>query len=86
MVEIEEVIWTRKFESEFKKIKDASVKEKLKKQISKVLENPKVGKPLRYALKGERTIYIKPFRLIYFVEKSKLYLLRFEHREKVYGK
>lgn len=82
MVKIKEVIWTRKFESEFKKIKDFLVKEKLKKQIVKLLENPEIGKPLRYALKGERTIRIKPFRLIYSVEKSKLYLLRFEHRNR----
>jgi mRNA-degrading endonuclease RelE of RelBE toxin-antitoxin system len=84
MVEIKEIIWTQKFEDEFKKVKDASVKERVKKQIEKIIINPEVGKPLRFGLKGERTVYIKPFRLIYSFIHDKLYLLRFEHRKKVY--
>ena len=58
-------------------------KEKLKKQINKILENPEVGKPLRY-LRGERTIYLKPFRLIYALNSDELVLLKFEHRKSVY--
>lgn len=85
MVEIKFVISTDKFEEEFKKIKDKGLKEKLKKQIHKITQNPGFGKPLRYNLRGERTIYVKPFRLIYKVESDKLILLRFEHREKVYS-
>jgi addiction module RelE/StbE family toxin len=85
MVEIKFVISTEKFEKEFKKIKDKGLKEKLKKQIVKIIENPDFGKPLRYDLKGEKTVYVKPYRLIYKVEGDKLILLRFEHREKVYG-
>lgn len=84
MVEIRFVIPTEKFEREFKKIKDTGLKEKLKKQIKKITENPNFGKPLRYDLKGEWTIYVKPYRLIYKVEDDKLILLRFEHRDKVY--
>ena len=85
MVEIKFVISTEKFEKEFKKIKDKGLKEKLKKQIVKIIENPDFGKPLRYDLKGEKTVYVKPYRLIYKVEGDKLILLRFEHRKKVYG-
>ena len=84
MVEIKFVIPTEKFEKELKKIKDQGLKEKLKKQIVKITENPNFGKPLRYDLRGEWTIYVKPFRLIYKVEGDKLILLRFEHRDKVY--
>ena len=84
MVEIKFVIPTEKFEKEFKKIKDERLKEKLKKQITKITENPNFGKPLRYELKGEWTIYVKPYRLIYKVEDDKLILLRFEHRDDVY--
>lgn len=84
MVGIKEVIWTQKFEREVKKIKDATIKERIKRQIEKIIKNPEVGKPLRFELKGERTVYIKPYRLIYSVIKDKLYLLRFEHRKKVY--
>ena len=111
MVEIKEVIWTNKFENNFKKaseskiprsfiaqldttykplcdkkVKNKSTKEKIKKQIIKIIKNPEIGKPLRFRLKGERTVYIKPYRMIYTLIKDKLCLLRFEHREKVYGR
>ena len=48
--------------------------EKLKKQINKILENPEVGKPLKYK-RGERTIYIKPFRLTYSIRYEEIILL-----------
>ncbi|MDP4039017.1 MAG: type II toxin-antitoxin system RelE/ParE family toxin [Candidatus Pacearchaeota archaeon] len=79
-----EVIYTEKFEREFKKA-DSSVKDKVRKQIKKIIKNPKVGKPLRYDLKGERTIYVKPFRIIYSFSNNTIYFLRFEHRKGVYN-
>jgi len=84
MVKINFVIPRDKFETEFRKIKDKGMKDKLKKQIAKIIENPGFGKPLRYSMKGERTIYVKPYRLIYSVEGDKLILLKFEHRNHVY--
>jgi len=86
MEEIKEIVWTQKFEQEFKKIKDRATQDKIEKQIMKIKNNPNFGKPLRYNLKGERTVYVKPFRLIYAVENSKLILLRFEHRSHVYDR
>jgi addiction module RelE/StbE family toxin len=84
MVEIREIVYTEKFERDVRKIRDGSVKEKLTKQIAKVAENPESGKPLRYGLKGEWTIPVKPYRLIYAVHSQRLILLRFEHRKEVY--
>ena len=84
MEEIKEIVWTQKFEQDFKKIKDRATQDKIEKQIMKIKNNPNFGKPLRYNLKGERTIYVKPYRLIYAVECNKLILLRFEHRNHVY--
>lgn len=86
MVKINFVIPSDKFKAEFRKIKDRGMKNKLKKQIAKIVENPDFGKPLRYSMKGERTIYVKPYRLIYAVEGDKLVLLKFEHRNHVYEK
>ncbi len=86
MVEIKEVVWTNKFENNLKKVKNNLIKERIKKQIAKIIKNPDIGKPLRFRLKGERTVYVKPYRMIYTVIKDKLYLLRFEHRERVYGR
>ena len=84
MVEIKFLVTTDKFEKDVKKIKNGSIKTRLKKQIKKISENPNVGKPLKHELKEERTIYIKPFRLIYTVQEDKLILLKFEHRNGVY--
>jgi addiction module RelE/StbE family toxin len=84
METIEEIVWTQKFEQDFKKIKDRKIQQRLEKQIRKLTENPNFGKPLRYDLKGEWSIYVKPFRLIYKVEGKSLILLRFEHRKGVY--
>ncbi|MBI2109818.1 type II toxin-antitoxin system mRNA interferase toxin, RelE/StbE family [Candidatus Woesearchaeota archaeon] len=78
------VTLTESFERQFKKIKDGSTKEKIKKQIEKIIEDHLVGKPLRYDLKGERTLYIKPYRLIYAVKQDEIILLRFSHRDNVY--
>jgi len=78
------VTFTEGFEKQFKKIKDNLTKERIKKQIEKIIENPEVGKPLRYNLKGERTLYIKPYRLIYTINQDEIILLRFLHRQEVY--
>lgn len=84
MVEIKFIVPTEKFERDVKKIRDKPLKEKLQKQIDKITENPGLGKPLRYGLKGEWSTYVKHYRLIYKVEGDKLILLRFEHRKEVY--
>lgn len=79
-----EVVSTDAFEAEVRKLKDNLLKERIRKQIARIIENPNIGKPLRFAMKGERTVYIKPYRLIYSVENTKMCLLRFEHRSSVY--
>ena len=75
---------TKEFIKEVKRI-DSFLREKLDKQIKKIIQNPNVGKPLKYS-RGERTLYIKPFRLVYSVIGNELILLKFEHRKKVYKK
>ena len=84
MVEIKYIVPTDKFEHDVRKVRDKGLKEKLQKQIEKAAAGPNFGKPLRYGLKGEWSIYVKPYRLIYKVEGDKLILLRFEHRKEVY--
>jgi len=84
LVTITEVIWTKKFERELRKLRDRTTKDRVKEQIERILDNPETGKPLRFALKGERSIHIPPYRLIYAVQGGTLYLLRFEHRKVVY--
>ena len=78
-----DVIYTEKFEKEVKKL-DSSIKLKIIKQIEKIVQEPKIGKPLRYDLKGERTIYVKPYRIIYAFDKDTITFLRVQHRKLVY--
>jgi mRNA-degrading endonuclease RelE of RelBE toxin-antitoxin system len=84
LVIITEVVWTKKFERELRKLRDKTIRDRVKQQIEKILDNPETGKPLRFALKGERSVYVSPYRLIYAVQGATLYLLRFEHRKVVY--
>jgi mRNA-degrading endonuclease RelE of RelBE toxin-antitoxin system len=78
-----DVVFTDRFEKELRK-SDNSLKERARKQIEKIIENPETGKPLRYNLKGERAAYSKPFRIIYSFDRNTIYFLRFEHRKEVY--
>ncbi len=84
MAEIKFIVSTDSFKDDVKKIRDKSLRARLEKQIEKVADNPNFGKPLRYGLKGEWSVRVKPYRLIYKVEGDKLLLLRFEHRKEVY--
>lgn len=81
---VEQVVWTQRFEKDLRRIRDEALKQKLKKQIRKIMKNPEAGKPLRYALRGEMTLYVKPYRLIYAYSGKILFLLRFRHREEAY--
>ena len=67
----------KKFRVLFSKITDNLLKQKIIKQIKKIKTNPKIGKPMRYARKGTRELYIKPFRLsyAYIVNEDKVYIL-----------
>jgi len=60
---------------------DGTVKEHLKKQIRKIVENPETGKPMRYARKGTRELYVAPFRLSYAYEENKIIFLAIYHKD-----
>jgi len=76
MVEIKYIVPTDNFKHDVKKIRDKGLKQRLQEQIEKVAEDPNSGKPLRYNLKGEYSVRVKPYRMIYAVEGDKLILLR----------
>ena len=79
-----EIVISPQFENDIKHLRDKEIKERVAKAVLKIKENPETGKPLRYRLKGERTLRIGHFRLIYDFDGKAIYLLRFEHRSKVY--
>ena len=79
-----EVIFDEKFKNLFSKIKDPLTKEKIIKQITKIKENPEIGKPMRFSRKGTREIYTSPFRLSYLYDYAKqvVYILDLYHKDK----
>ena len=71
------------FYKKVEKIKDQLVKEKVKKQIKKILESPEIGKPMRFLRKGTREVYVPPFRLsyLYVPEENKIMFLDLYHKD-----
>ncbi|MDY6932129.1 MAG: type II toxin-antitoxin system RelE/ParE family toxin [Halobacteriota archaeon] len=65
------------------RIKDNSLKEQVKKQIKRIIENPGIGKPMRYARKGTREVYVGSFRLsyAYFKNENKIIFLDLYHKD-----
>ena len=65
------------------KIKNNADKERIKKQIQKIIENPDVGKPMRYTRKGTREVYVGSFRLsyVYLKDEHKLIFLDLYHKD-----
>ncbi|MBR0271429.1 MAG: type II toxin-antitoxin system RelE/ParE family toxin [Methanobrevibacter sp.] len=72
-----------KFKKTIKKL-DQSVKIKVKKQIKKIVDDPKIGKPMRNVRKGTREVYVKPYRLSYYYSEDKklIVFLDFYHKDK----
>mgnify|MGYP001613430269 CR=1 FL=1 len=71
------------FSKIFEKIKDNVLKEKIKKQIEKIIVNPEIGKPMMYNRKGTREVYVSPYRLSYMYskEEDKIILLDLYHKD-----
>jgi len=77
------VVYGSDFEKTVRKIKDNSLKEKVKKQIARIIESPETGKPMRFSRKGTREVYIPPFRLsyAYIKEEDKIIFLDLYHKD-----
>ncbi len=77
------VAYDDKFVKQIKKIKDQKLKKKVKKQIKKIIENPEIGKPMRFIRWGTREVYVKSFRLsyIYLKNEDKIVFLDFYHKD-----
>lgn len=75
---------TENFTQVLGKIKDNLYKMKIKKQILKIIENPKIGKPMRYGRRGTREVYVKPFRLsyLYVEDEGKIIFSDLYHKKK----
>jgi addiction module RelE/StbE family toxin len=65
------------------KIRDEPSKEKIKKQVKKITDDPEIGKPMMYERKGTRELYIKPYRIAYAYskEEDKITFLEIYHKD-----
>ena len=72
------------FKHFFNKIKGKLLKEKIIKQIEKIILNPEVGKPMKNIRKGTRELYINPYRLsyAYLSNEDKIIILDLYHKKK----
>lgn len=64
------------------KIKDKAIKERVKKQIKKIIQAPQIGKPMRFSRRGTREVHIPPFRLsyIHIKRENKIVFLDLYHK------
>lgn len=78
-----EIILDTLFEHKIQKIKDSFLKIRIEKQIGKIMENPEIGKPMRYGRKGTREVYIGSFRLsyAYLPEENRIIFLDLYHKD-----
>jgi mRNA-degrading endonuclease RelE of RelBE toxin-antitoxin system len=62
---------------------DRSIRERLERQFQKILSNPEIGKPMRYARKGTREVHIPPFRLayVYFKDENLVVFFSLYHKD-----
>ena len=71
-----------KFQKTFKKL-DNSLKIQIKKLVNKIIENPEIGKSMKYNRKGTREVYAGSFRLSYSYDKNvdELIFLTIYHKD-----
>jgi len=80
---VKEVIRTERFLRQLTKL-DKSYLDRVEKLVTKIIQNPETGKPMRFDRKGTRELYLPPFRLCYIYDKSRdiLLFLDIYHKDK----
>jgi len=79
---IKEVTRAPRFMQAIKRL-DKNYLERVEKLIIKIINNPKIGKPMRYARKGTREVYASPLRLsyAYIPDENKILILDLYHKD-----
>jgi len=78
------LILSDEFQKDYAKIKDQATKERLKKALVVLLENPEKGKKLHYDLREKRSLRSDPFRIIYQIVGNDIHIIKLGHRKDVY--
>ncbi len=73
------------FQRTISKIKDQEIQKSIKNKIKKIIEDPKIGKPMRNVRRGTREVYISggAFRIsyAYYKEQDIIEFLAFYHKD-----
>ena len=77
-----ELVFSKEFDKDFSKL-DKSNQAWVLKKIMALQNNPLVGKPLRFELKGFRSLRVGKYRIIYKIN-DKILLSTLKHRKSVY--
>lgn len=78
------VVYSEKFEKAVRNLRDAALRRRLARQLDEIIARPEIGKRLKYDLKGEFSVYVPPFRIVYTFTDDAILFLNFENRDKVY--
>jgi len=79
------IIFSDEFRKEFRRIKNKDTRLKIIKQIKKLSKNPKAGKPLQHDLKNYRCLRVRPYRIVYRMQKDCIIVNCFDHRKDIYS-
>jgi len=64
---------------------DMRIKQNIYKKINALSQDPSIGKPLRYTLKGLSRIRIGKYRLIYKTKEKLIQIVAIDHRKNAYA-
>ena len=92
MDEKSRIVFRPAFSDDFRKILEHAKKRDKKlygllvAQVTRVVDNPLCGKPLRNVLRNRRRVHIGSFVLIYEIHQQEIRFLDFDHHDKIYKK
>ena len=66
-----DILYEEDFQRAFSRLKHPMVKKQVLKLISRILEHPEIGKPMRNQRKGTREVYLGSQRLSYEYDTSR---------------
>lgn len=74
------VIFDSHFSKQLNKL-DKPLRERVEKQIDKIILDPETGKPMRNLRKGTREVYVNPFRLSYIYTGDNIIFNEIYHKD-----
>ncbi len=79
---------TPEFDKQFSKLtkKNKALKDRFISKIEQILNDPEIGEPKSYGLKGVRGSHVDPFVIAYMIIGNCIVFLYVGHHDEIYGK